>query len=126
MPTITSRHTAEYKDCVMGFAQSVQNPRRTVHLVVHGALPYTERRRLAVARAVYLLANPGTEALWDSAPERQRLSWSRTHTGRYPHVEVEHAVVDGATQVSYTTRASSGGGYAPEDFRVMTLAEVTA
>lgn len=121
MHTITDRSATAHKDCVMAFAQSIANPRRTIHLVVTGANPLTDRRRLAIGRAAYLFANPGTASLWDSTSEKERLRWTKTHMGRYGDVLVEYALVDGKGQYSYTSRNSSGGGFAPEDFAVNTL-----
>jgi len=124
MHDITDRSATAYKDCVVGHAQRVSNPHVSVKLVVHGALPLTKPRRLAISRELYLFANPGTEALWDSVPEKQKLSWSQTHLGRYGDVLVESARVDGEVQLSFTSKNSSGGGYREADFRVAPLRDV--
>lgn len=124
MHTITDRSATAHRDCVMAFAQQATNPRRSVHLVVTGASPLTKARRLAIGRAAYLMANPGTQALWDGQTEAARLRWTQTHMGRYGDVLVEQARVDGEWQVSYTARASSGGGYPVEDFAVASIESV--
>ena len=50
MHTVTDRSATAYKDCVVGHAQRVSNPHVSVKLVVHGALPLTKPRRLAISR----------------------------------------------------------------------------